>query len=134
MAENIKLRDLDLSPFVPKHLKPSFAASPNKPPGLAGPYALLDGGNGPYYESDKARNFETVILSVKAGHTSVQHVRELRGVLNREQAATCVVYVSNTWGRQYPKMQLLTIAELLGGKQINIPPIKKSFKEAGSEL
>jgi site-specific DNA-methyltransferase (adenine-specific) len=105
------------------------------------------------FQSDKTGKFEAVILSVKAGHTSVQHVRDLRGVLDREQAAigvlismqeptgpmrqeaaTCGVYASETWGRRYPKMQLITVAELLAGKQIDMPPIKRTFKQAKREM
>jgi len=105
------------------------------------------------FQSDKTGKFETVILSVKAGHTGVQHVRDLRGVVEREKAAIGVLismqeptgpmrqdaatggfYESITWGRKYPKLQLLTISDLLAGKQIDMPPIKRTFKEAGREL
>jgi len=37
------------------------------------------------------------------------------------------------WGRKYPKIQLLTIADLLSGKKIDMPPIKQvaaTFKKA----
>lgn len=104
------------------------------------------------FQADKDGKFETVILSVKAGHTSVQHVRDLRGVLDREkaaigvlismqeptkpmrqEAATCGVYVSETWGKTYSRMQLLTISELSAGKQIDMPPIRRTFKQAGKE-
>lgn len=96
--------------------------------------------------------FETVIISVKAGNTGVAHVRDLRGVVDREKAAVGVLismqehtgpmheeavtagfYESKTWGRRYPKIQLLTVADLLAGKQIDMPPIKQvgaTFKKA----
>jgi hypothetical protein len=41
-------------------------------------------------ENDTSRT-KQVIISVKAGHTSVAHVRDLRGVLDREQAAIGVL-------------------------------------------
>lgn len=104
------------------------------------------------FQGDAAGKFETVIISVKAGNTSVAHVRDLRGVLDREKAAigvlismqdhtkpmhdeavTAGLYESKTWGRRYPKMQLLTVADLLAGKQIEMPPIKQvgaTFKKA----
>jgi len=94
----------------------------------------------------------TYILSVKAGHVTANHVRDLRGVVDREKAAigvlismedptkpmqteavTAEFFESKTWGKKYPKIQLLTIAELLAGKKIEMPPIKQveaTFKKA----
>lgn len=96
--------------------------------------------------------FETVILSVKAGHTGAAHVRDLKGVLDREKAAIGVLismqeptapmktesvtagfYESTFWGKKYPKIQLLTVADLLSGKQVEMPPIRQvgaTFKKA----
>ena len=104
------------------------------------------------FQGDSAGKFETVILSVKAGHVTANHVRDLRGVVDREKAAIGVLISmedftgpmqteaatagfceSKTWGRRYPKIQLLTVADLLAGKQIDMPPIKQvgaTFKKA----
>ncbi|MDP2984424.1 MAG: DNA methyltransferase [Candidatus Latescibacter sp.] len=104
------------------------------------------------FQGEETGKFETVILSVKAGHTNVAHVRDLRGVVERENAAMGVLismddrsgpmkteavtagfYESASWGRKYPKIQLFTIAELLAGKQIDMPPIRQvgmTFKKA----
>jgi DNA modification methylase len=104
------------------------------------------------FQGDRPGVFESVILSVKAGHASVAHVRDLRGVLDRDKAALGVLismqaptgpmldeavtagfFESQTWGRRYPKIQLLTVADLLSGKQIDMPPIKQvgaTFKKA----
>ncbi|MBE3118983.1 MAG: restriction endonuclease [Candidatus Atribacteria bacterium] len=104
------------------------------------------------FQGEKAGDFEHVIISVKAGHLMANHVRDLRGVLDREKAAIGVLismeeatkpmhteavtagfFESKTWGRKYPKIQLLTIAELLAGKKIDMPPIKQvgaTFKKA----
>jgi DNA modification methylase len=90
-----------------------------------------------------------VILSVKAGHTGVAHVRDLRGVLEREKAAMGVLitmeepsqqmrteaadagfYHSPGWNRDCPRIQLRTIAELLAGKGLDVPPQQATFKEA----
>jgi adenine specific DNA methylase Mod len=96
-----------------------------------------------------------VIISVKAGKVGVQHVRDLRGVIAREkaeigalismreptramrsEAADAGFYRSGsegvgTWGK-HPRLQLLTIQELLDGKQIDKPPSmgSLSFKRA----
>ena len=104
------------------------------------------------FQGDKAGTFESVILSVKAGHTGSAHVLELKGVLDREKAAIGVLismqeptqpmkteavtagfFESATWGKKYPKLQLLTVAELLAGKTIEMPPIRQvgaTFKKA----
>lgn len=86
-----------------------------------------------------------VIISVKSGKIGPQHVRDLRGVIEREEAEIGVLismreptaamraeaaaaghYLSGeegvgTWG-EHPRIQLLTIQELLDGKQIDKPP------------
>ena len=104
------------------------------------------------FQGDKKGTFESVILSVKAGKTGSVHVRDLKGVLEREKAAIGVLismeeppgpmkteavtagfYESTLWGKKYPKVQLFTIAELLGGKKIEMPPIRQveaTFKKA----
>jgi len=90
-----------------------------------------------------------IILSVKAGHVNVSHVRDLRGVLDREkaemgvlisleeptgpmrkEAATAGFYTS-PWGT-HARLQLVTVEDLLTGKTIDRPPIQTSltFKRA----
>jgi len=104
------------------------------------------------FQGDTPGKFETVILSVKAGHAQRAHVHELRGVVEREKAAIGVLVTmqdatgpmredavtagfwhSGLWNKDYPKIQLLTVAELLEGKQIEMPPQKQvdqTFKKA----
>lgn len=104
------------------------------------------------FQGDSPGTFEPVILSVKAGGTGVAHVRDLKGVLEREKAAIGVLismeeptkpmqteavtagfYEHKAWGTKHPKIQLLTIAELLAGKKIDMPPIRQlgaTFKKA----
>jgi len=77
---------------------------------------------------------------------------DLRGVLDREKAEIGVLitmeeptrpmrteaasggfYTSPGWGRDYPKLQILTVGELLDGKGVAMPPIRhvsKTFKKA----
>jgi DNA modification methylase len=94
-----------------------------------------------------------IILSVKAGHVTVSQVRDLRGVLDREgaemgvllsleeatgpmrkEAASAGVYTS-PWGK-HPRLQLVTVEDLLTGKTIDRPPIQTSttFKKAPKAL
>jgi DNA modification methylase len=104
------------------------------------------------FQGDKLGSFENVILSVKAGKTGSSHIRDLKGVLEREKAAIGVLismqeptsamkteavtagfYESTSWNKKYPKVQLLTVEELLNGKKIEMPPIKQvsvTFKTA----
>ncbi len=104
------------------------------------------------FQGDVQGTFENVVISVKAGHVTANQVRDLRGVVERDKAAIGVLismeeptkpmnteavtagfYESKTWGKQYPKIQLLTIAELLAGKKIDMPPIRQvgsTFKKA----
>jgi site-specific DNA-methyltransferase (adenine-specific) len=87
-----------------------------------------------------------VIISVKAGHVGVQHVRDLRGVIEREEAEIGLLISmraptqpmrtealaaghyrsgsegAGTWGK-HPRLQLLTIRELLEGRRIDMPPL-----------
>jgi DNA modification methylase len=109
--------------------------------------------DGRLYFHDEGAGGKTkqVILSVKAGHTNVTHLRDLRGVLDREgaqigvlitmeeptkpmrtEAASAGFYDSETWGTRHPRLQILTIAELLNGKGIDMPPTRGNvtFKKA----
>ena len=110
--------------------------------------------DGRLYFHDDPREMHTkqVILSVKAGHVTAAHVRDLRGVLDREQAeigvliamqdftgpmrkeaATAGFYHSDTWNKDYPRIQLLTVAELLDGRGVDYPPsrqVDRTFKKA----
>jgi site-specific DNA-methyltransferase (adenine-specific) len=87
-----------------------------------------------------------VLISVKSGKATVADVRDLRGVIEREEAeigllislrqptqpmraeaAAAGFYRSGsegvgTWGT-HPRMQLLTVAELLDGRRIDMPPL-----------
>jgi len=104
------------------------------------------------FQGDEPGAFESVIISVKAGHVTANHVRDLRGVVEREKAAIGVLismeeptkpmkteavtagfFESKTWDRKHPKIQLLTVAELLDGRKIDMPPrreVDATFKKA----
>lgn len=104
------------------------------------------------FQSGGAGQFDSVIISVKAGKTGASHVRDLKGVLEREKASIGVLismqeptqpmeteavtagfYESEIWGRNYPKIQLLTVEDILNGKSIDMPPIRQvsaTFKKA----
>jgi len=105
-----------------------------------------------YFHDDADSKTKQVVLSVKAGHTSAPHLRDLRGVVEREKAEIGVLitmqeptsamrseaagagfYTSQVWGKSYPRLQILTVADLLSGKGIDMPPLRQvsaTFKKA----
>jgi DNA modification methylase len=105
-----------------------------------------------FHDEPEGGKTKQVVLSVKAGHTSVAHIHELRGVMEREQAAIGVLltmqeptqpmrsdaatagfYDSPGWNTRHPRLQILTVAELLEGKDIDMPAVgqqRATFKKA----
>ena len=92
-----------------------------------------------YFHDEGAKGkTKQVIISVKAGKTTVSHVRDLVGVLTREKAQIGVLismqeptkpmrreaasagFYTSAWGK-HPCVQLLTIDELLNGGRIDYP-------------
>lgn len=81
-----------------------------------------------------------VVVQVKSGHVSVSQIRELKAVVEREKAAIGLFitleqptgpmrteavraghYRSHIWQRDYPKVQIRTVAELLAGTGFDLP-------------
>lgn len=95
-----------------------------------------------YFHDDEKGKTKQVIISVKGGSTGSSHIRDLVGVLDRENAqigilitlreptqpmraeAASAGFYDSPWGK-HPKVQILTIEELLDGKQIDMPPIRQ---------
>jgi len=92
---------------------------------------------------------EKIIVQVKSGHVGVKDIRELRDVVSRQKAAIGLFltlelpttemireakatepYVLPVWKHEYPKIQILTIEDLLKGKKPEIPPTISAFQEA----
>ncbi len=102
-----------------------------------------------YFHDEPGGKTKQIILSVKAGKVHVQHLHELRGVIDREQAqigvfislqaptkpmrveAASAGFYESPWG-MHPRLQLLTVEELLDGATIDMPPQQASvtFKRA----
>ena len=89
---------------------------------------------------DKSGQAKQVIVQVKSGYVGVNHVRDLKGVIEREKAAIGALitlreptkpmlteaaatgfYESKDFPGRYPRLQILTITELLEGKKIQFP-------------
>lgn len=105
-----------------------------------------------FHDEAEGGNTKQIIFSVKGGGTGAKDVRDLRGVIEREKAEIGVVitlekptkdmtkeaasgglYHSQGWGKKYPRLQILTIEQLLDGKRIEYPPSKQTnvtFKKA----
>ena len=90
-----------------------------------------------------------VLVQVKSGHVKSGDIRDLIGTVQRENAAIGVFitleeptrdmkteaisaghYESTGWNQRYPRIQILTIAELLRGARIDMPPQYSTFKQA----
>lgn len=103
-----------------------------------------------YFHETPTGPTKQVVFSVKAGKVQVQHLRDLRGVVDREKAQIGVLislqsptgpmlseaasagFYESGWG-DYPKLQLFTVEELLNGKGVGMPPIahtNATFKRA----
>jgi len=108
--------------------------------------------DGRLYFHDESQGGKTkqIVLSVKAGHTNVAHVRDLRGVVEREKAEIGVLltlqeptqpmraeaagagFYKSPWGH-HPRLQILTVEDLLNGNRIDYPPpiqTNVTFKKA----
>lgn len=90
-----------------------------------------------------------VLVQVKSGHVSSRDIRDLRGTVEREGAAIGVFitleapsrdmlteavsagyYHSPGWNKDYPRVQIKTITDLLKGASIEMPPQYGTFKQA----
>ncbi|MFI5381307.1 MAG: DNA methyltransferase, partial [Tepidisphaerales bacterium] len=108
--------------------------------------------DGRLYLTDVGGQTRGIIISVKGGHVTASQVRDLRGVIEREDAAIGVLITLETptkpmlseaadagtfqtksvSGTSHPRLQILTIEELLAGKRIDMPAQQdiRSFKLA----
>jgi site-specific DNA-methyltransferase (adenine-specific) len=108
--------------------------------GIDGVIAFIDDNTG------KAKR---VIVQVKSGHVKSGDIRDLKGTFEREKAAIAAFitletptkdmiteavssgfYYSPGWNQQYPRIQILTIDELLHNAEVKMPPQFGTFKQA----
>ena len=103
-----------------------------------------------FHDDAESQKTKQIVLSVKSGNVQVAHVRDLRGVVERENAAIGVLitleaptrnmkteaagagFYESPWQTKHPRIQILTIEELLAGKKIDFPPSRdlRTFKKA----
>jgi site-specific DNA-methyltransferase (adenine-specific) len=100
---------------------------------------------------DYNKKLKRVIIQVKSGHVKPGDVRDLRGVLDREEdapiglfitlenpsqemvkeAVSAGFYYSPLWEKNFPRIQILTVDNLLKGiSRIQLPTSLAAFKEA----
>ena len=101
---------------------------------------------------DNSGKAKTIIVQVKSGHVNASHIRDLKGVLEREkapigiyitleeptkpmreEAVSAGFYEPEHWKEHlFPRIQILTIKELLEGKQAEYPRYapEATFKKA----
>lgn len=101
---------------------------------------------------DPKHALKKLIVQVKSGKVKSGDIRDLVGVLDREKAAIGVLitledatkemqkeavsagwYHSPNWNKDYPRLQILTIAELLRGAAVQMPPTARTYKHAPRE-
>ena len=94
-----------------------------------------------YFVDGPRRAGRKIVIQVKGGSVAVSQVRELAGVVERERAAMGLFitlaeptrpmeraavaagfYHSELWQRDFPKIQIRTIAQLLTGQGFDLPP------------
>ena len=86
---------------------------------------------------------------MKSGKVSSPLIRDLKGTVEREKAAlglfitleeptrdmrteavSAGFYRSDVWQRDFPKVQIRTVAELLGGRAFELPPHPSMYQPA----
>jgi site-specific DNA-methyltransferase (adenine-specific) len=107
--------------------------------GVDGVITFMDDGSG---------KPKRALIQVKSGHVNSGLIRDLRGTVEREGAAIGVFITLETstgdmlkeavsagfyrspLGKDYPKIQILTIEQLLHGAQVEMPPTFTTFRQA----
>lgn len=111
--------------------------------GIDGTMAFID---------DTSGKAKKIVFSVKSGHVNVSHIRDLGHVVEREKAAIGVYvtlepptkpmiteavsagfYHSDYFGKDYPRIQILTVEDILAGRGVSMPSDSVTFKKAAKE-
>lgn len=98
---------------------------------------------------DNSNKIKRILVQVKSGKVSSRDIRDLVGTIDREKAVMGVFlsleeptppmrteavsagyYHSPGWNQDYPRVQILTVGELLRGGKVNMPPAHATFKRA----
>ncbi len=102
-----------------------------------------------YFVDGPRRTMHKAVVQVKSGKVSSPQVRDLKGTVEREQAAmglfislekpttamtteavSAGLYRSDVWQKDYPRLQIRTIGELLAGNGFEMPPHPPMYRES----
>ena len=102
-----------------------------------------------YFIDGPKRSPQKIVVQVKGGHVTVSQVRDLMAVVEREKAALGLFisldpptapmrteaasggfFHSDLWQRDFPKIQLRTIGEMLAGNGFDLPPRPAAYQPA----
>ncbi len=102
-----------------------------------------------YFIDGPKRSPQKIVVQVKGGHVTVSQVRDLMAVVDREKAALGLFisldpptapmrteaasggfFHSDLWQRDFPKIQLRTIGEMLAGNGFDLPPRPAAYQPA----
>ena len=105
-----------------------------------------------YFLDGLRRTAQKAIVQVKSGKVSSPHIRDLKGTLEREKAAlglfitleeptsamraealSAGFYHSDVWQRNYPRVQIRTVGELLAGMEFEVPRHPSMYQAARRE-
>ncbi len=95
------------------------------------------------------RTMHKAVVQVKSGKVSSPQMRDLKGTVEREQAAmglfitlekpttamtteavSAGLYRSDVWQKDYPRLQIRTIGELLAGNGFEMPPHPPMYRKS----
>ena len=102
-----------------------------------------------YFIDGPRRSTHKIVVQVKGGRVSSPQVRDLKGVVEREKAALGLfisldpptrdmqreaasggLFHSDLWQRDYPKIQLRTVEQMLSGQGFDLPPRPAAYQAA----
>ena len=103
-----------------------------------------------FHDDAKPGTTKQIILSVKSGSIPPNHIRELRGVVEREHAAIGALltlrrptkpmraeaatagFYNSPFGTRHPRIQIITIEDILNGQGVDYPRTQANvtFKKA----
>ena len=96
-----------------------------------------------YFRLKDKDPFQQIVISVKGGKLKATDVRDLRGTMTREKAdigvlaclhepsrqmraeAASAGVIETPWGK-FPRLQLVTVAQMLAGGRLDLPPVTGS--------
>ena len=114
--------------------------------GIDGVLSFVDG-------SGRRQRRRRILVQVKSGGVSSRDIRDLRGTVEREDAALGVFitlesptgpmereavsagfFEPESWSGRHPRLQILTIEALLDGAQVNMPLMRNTPRIAEDEM